>query len=94
MANNTEKERAALPKDKFLTTQEIADIFRVSLRTVGRWLEAGYFHPVKVGHFNLIPRFEVEEILNGGGQPYIYHFDESGELRAYNRAGGEPMEGF
>lgn len=85
---------AELPNEKFITLAETARLFRVTPRTLERWAVAGHFHPVRFGRFSLIPRFEVLAALNSGGAaPWIYSFDESGELIA-TTTDGKQVKGF
>ncbi|PIS04655.1 MAG: excisionase [Candidatus Buchananbacteria bacterium CG10_big_fil_rev_8_21_14_0_10_42_9] len=37
-------------KYKLLTTEEVAEIFKVNLRTVYRWIDAGKLRAAKIGH--------------------------------------------
>lgn len=88
-------EKDRIDKQHFMTTGEVAELFRVSERTVRRWTEAGYFHTVKFGHFALIPRVEVEACLNDGATPpFVYRFDEEGNLHMIEKDTGDEAKGF
>ena len=92
---NMEIERANLPHDKFMTTDEVAALFRVHQRTVIRWLSAGYFHKVKIGRWNLIPRVEVEAALNENATPpFTYRLDPDGTIHMVEQPSGTEVKGF
>ncbi len=94
MTSNIAKELQAVPKEQFLTVQEVAALFRVSPRTVTRWDEAGVFHSVKIGRFKVIPRFEVLGLLNKGEKPHEFRFDEKGRLQAIDKQSGKRIRDF
>ena len=94
MASNIQSELEAVPRDKFLLQAEVAQLFRVSTRTVSRWVDKGVFHAVKFGRFNVIPRFEVLEHINSESSPHVYEFNQQGELVARDRSTGKLKKGF
>lgn len=92
---NIEKERASIPSEKFMTTAEVAELFRVSQRTVVRWMDAGHFHRVKFGRWNLIPRVEVEAALNENATPpFTYRLDPDGTIHMVEQPSGTEVKGF
>ncbi len=79
-----------IPNEELLTKQEVAELFRVDIRTVTRWLAGGYFTKVQPGTAKstvYIPRAEVEAVLNGGDcqRPYMYKLDGDNKLKAVPR---------
>lgn len=45
---------------EYLTIKDAALLLRVSVRTIARWVRAGYVHPVRIGH---TLRFEKKTLL-------------------------------
>lgn len=72
------KEEAA--KAAYMTPQKVAEAFRVDRRTVYRWMQGGYLPYVKAGRFVLIPQAAVDAILDGGGKPYMFRFNDDGTV--------------
>ena len=35
--------------EEYLAVKDVARMFRVSTRTIARWINAGYIHPVRFG---------------------------------------------
>jgi len=60
----TEKERAERP----FTTEETAEYFRVSLRTVQRWIADGTIKALKVGGVWRISRAEINRLMGEGNE--------------------------
>lgn len=50
-------------QQKLLTTQEVADLLRISRSTIWRWCVSGKLEAVKVGRNWRIPREEIERML-------------------------------
>lgn len=48
------------PDDRLLTPAEVAAMFRVDQRTVGRWADRGWITRIRVG--NSHPRYRESEI--------------------------------
>ncbi len=51
-------------KDKYLTRQEVAEMLKISQRTIVNWERKGIVRPVKVGRAVRYVRSEVEELFN------------------------------
>jgi len=58
----TEKERAERP----FTTEETAEYFQVSLRTIQRWIADGTIKASKVGGIWRISRAEIYRLMSEG----------------------------
>ena len=63
------KKRGKKMEQKLYTTQETAEILRVSLRTLFNYIKQGKIKPIKVGGIkkvgkNLIPKSEIDKILS------------------------------
>lgn len=83
MPANPKKELANYDSVSFLTKQEVATLFRVTPGTVDNWKKAGLLHPLKMGHFLMFPKPEIEEIINGNIEaPFIYKIVEEADRRA------------
>lgn len=54
----------------YLTTREVARMFRIERKTVTRWIKEGKLHPVKVGRSNLFDAGEVDALIGGGAGPW------------------------
>ena len=52
---------------ELLTSQEVADIFRVSTMTVTRWAKAGTIAQVRIGGTIRFRRTDVEALLASDG---------------------------
>lgn len=55
-------------KNDSLTKQEVADMFRVSLMTITRWVNQGKLHPIKFGTTKqshiLFTKQDIKEFMN------------------------------
>lgn len=60
----TESGTTEAPKQAhdYLTPAEVAEVFKVSERTVYRWCEAGTLRHIKVGGTVRIPRAALDEL--------------------------------
>lgn len=54
---------ADVPEERFLTPEEVADMLRVSPRTVNRWLNQGKLPGVKIGSRWRIEREDFERFI-------------------------------
>ena len=54
---------ADMPEERFLTPEEVADMLRVSPRTVNRWLNQGKLPGVKIGSRWRIEREDFERFI-------------------------------
>lgn len=52
-------------EDRFLSTEEVADFFRVSRVSIHRYCKAGKLHAYKMGRRNLFSLSEVTQSLKG-----------------------------
>jgi excisionase family DNA binding protein len=50
-------------RPKLYTVDEVAGTFRVTRRTVDRWIQDNLIISVKVGGRRLIPEFEIHRLL-------------------------------
>ena len=53
-----------LNEKTILTTKEVADLLRVSLITVRRWLKAGKIPSIRIGKHYRIRRDDIEDLFN------------------------------
>lgn len=47
---------------RYMTTEQICDLYHINRMTVYRWMKAGRITPVRVGRRNLYDRAEVEAL--------------------------------
>ena len=52
-----------MPRDKYLTTQELADILSVRPKTVRAWIERSEIRAVKLHRQWRVPASEVDRLL-------------------------------
>lgn len=52
-----------LPDKEFIKVDEVAKIFRVTVKTVYNWCDFGIFEPVKVGGVIRIKREQIIELI-------------------------------
>ena len=64
----------------FLTTHEVARMFRIERKTVTRWIKEGKLHPIKVGRSNLFDAGEVDALIDGGAGAWRW-IDGGGEQK-------------
>lgn len=69
-----------LEKETFLTCTEVARLFRVTPRTISRWIKDGRFQSVvKRGRYKLIANKEVQMLLNeSAGGAWNYEVTKDG----------------
>ncbi|MBU0731273.1 helix-turn-helix domain-containing protein [Patescibacteria group bacterium] len=53
-----------LSERTILTTKEVADLLRVSLITVRRWLKSGKIPSIRIGKHYRIRRDDIEDLFN------------------------------
>ena len=75
---------------QYMTSAEVASLYRVDRRTVYRWVKAGKLHPARAGRSNLFDREEVETFVSGHVLPEVQMIGRAMEA-ARNRA-GLPLE--
>ena len=66
-----------LENEKFYTTQEVTDFFRVARSTLYRWIDEGKIKRLKLGHKNLFRESDIRRLVEELG---IYD-TVRGELR-------------
>jgi len=59
----TEKNSSSLLKSYKFTLSEAADHFRVSVRTLRRWVKNGRLKAIRPAHFYLVTGAELERLL-------------------------------
>jgi excisionase family DNA binding protein len=52
--------------EELLTTEEVADVLRVSRFTVRRWIDRGFLKAVRIGRTIRITKSSVEHLLSQG----------------------------
>lgn len=52
--------KASTDGGRYMTTEEVCALYKVTVRTVYRWRQRGHLHGVKVGRRVLFDRDEVE----------------------------------
>jgi excisionase family DNA binding protein len=57
--------------NQYMTSAEVASLYRVDRRTVYRWIKAGKLHPTRAGRSNLFDREEVETFVSGHMRPEV-----------------------
>jgi len=57
-----EKNVLSDPPDEFYTMEEFAELFKISLPTVKRWIKAGKIRAIKVGRTVRIPKEEISRL--------------------------------
>ena len=72
--------------NQYMTSAEVASLYRVDRRTVYRWVRAGKLHPTRAGRSNLFDREEVEAFVSGHVRPAVQKIGRAMEA-ARNRAG-------
>ena len=58
---------ARLMAEDVMTTEQVAEVLRITPRTVYRWVDSGKLHPIKLEKRLLFPRSEVMDLLRPGG---------------------------
>jgi len=58
------REEGKVELDILLTPKEVAAIFKVSPRTIERWLKEGKIKGIKIGAVWRIPKKAIKEILS------------------------------
>lgn len=66
MSDDLLRERIELARGRYITTEEICALYRVTRRTVYRWKAAGRLHGVKAGRRLMFDRAEVEALTHDG----------------------------
>lgn len=67
-------------REALITRSEAAQLFHVTERTIDRWLHAGTLKPVRIGRRVLIPKAEIEDMLNASNSGYVFKFNDNHEL--------------
>lgn len=59
-------ERVEVARGRYLTTEEVMALYRVSQRTVYRWKEQGKLHAMRAGRRLMFDPIEVEALIGKG----------------------------
>ena len=54
--------------EKYYTPEEVANLIKVSRKTIYNWIQEGRLKAVKIGHFWRISESELNRLLNSGEQ--------------------------
>lgn len=66
---------------EFYTTRDIAEIMGTVSMTITRKINSGKIASVKRGYFRLVPRAEVERLVNDAGDRAVEQMRQAADIR-------------